>query len=270
MPGSIKYISLDFFEQLLQELAVYKYKGWGDISIVLSDFVNQILTIGSYSVIHRTKTGSTTYCHSLAKLTPDLVWEMALRAMCLYSKKDIFPLTKGASEAIKHFLDIPTYEDADTCTRIVHMIISNTKKLAKKVGLPKLTTKFTSGDSNESAASGGGGSSASGSGAKSVSDPIEKMYKSVCDLIIVTFPKVAVVINAVLHPEYILSPSTLPASLSEIRSLTREVHPDKLVSDEIPEKTKKIAGLCIIILNQLKEEGTTKISITIKHFADLM
>lgn len=260
MPTSIKYVSLDFFEQLLQEVAVYKYKGWGDISIVLSDFVNQILTVGSYSIIHRTKTGSLTHCHSLAKLNPELVWEMVLRAMCLFSKKDLFPLRKGASEAITHFLEIPNYEDDDTCSRIVHTVISNTKKLAKKVGLPKPTTKFTSGDSTESGTA---------PTVNTIPDTVDVMYKKVCDFMTLTFPKVAVVINPVIHPEFVLSLSTLPAPSNEIRNLTREVHPDKLSAD-IPEKTKKIANLCIIILNQLKDEDMTKLSISLKNFSDLL
>ena len=74
-----------------------------------------------------------------------------------------------------------------------------------------------------------------------------------------------------LVPGFTRSKKTLPASLKDIRACTREVHPDKIFSNIQKEgkveallpNVLQVANKCILILNQLKEEGVFSLEVTL-------
>lgn len=245
MPSSIKHLAVFSYKHLLQATTVYNCRyNWGRIAPAIANFIEDIMLHKKYSIIHNTKTGSTRYSLSLAELNVQNVWEFLLRSLSLYNKINETPLTKSISMEIKYFLSIALTENYETCQRIVYQINGSIHKSSKNVKLPKIINSNSNihFDTN--------------------SDIIlNDKYQVVCKFIITHFPKCAYVFNKTLEPGYIVSPSTLPASLSDIKLLTKEVHPDKL-NKELPEKVRKVAEYGIIILNQLKENGTFKLQIT--------
>jgi len=245
MPSSIKHLAVITYEQLLQATTVYNIRyNWGRIAPAIANFIEDIMLHKKYSIIHNTKTGSTKYCLSLAELNVQNIWEFLLRSLSLYNKINETPLTKSISKLIKYFIDLAYYEDYETSQRIVYQINGSIHKCSKKVKLPKIINSNSKINFDND-----------------TSIIINDKYHLVCNFIITNFPKCAYVINKVLAPGYIVSPNTLPAPLIDIKFLTKEVHPDKL-DKELPDKVRKVAECCIIILNQLKEEGIFSLSIT--------
>jgi hypothetical protein len=246
--SSNKYLAKSSFDDLLMAATPYNSShNWGKIAYVLSHFVNDVLTEYRFTVYHQTKDGTTMYSHPLAELTPELSWELILRAMSLYSIRDTLPMTKDIMACLKYFLKIPTYEDAETCVRIANYIMSCTAKSAKAAGLPLYRKKY-------------------------IHKPVEKKptvtitieisfgakFDAVSKFITEKFPLSAKAVNIALSPGYVLTPETRPVSKAELRALSREVHPDKMVDPTIPEKVKKVAEIAIVILNQLREDTLPK------------
>ena len=244
MPSSIKHLAVFSYEQLLLATTIYNVRyNWGRIAPAIANFIEDIMLHKKYTIIHNTKTGSTKYSLLLSELRVQNVWEFLLRSLSLYNKINETPVTKSISKQIRYFLNLAKSEDYETCQRIVYQINISIYKCSKNVKLPKIIN-FNSNIYIDN-------------------DNIitNDRYQTVCKFINTHFPKCAHVINVTLEPGYIVSPSTLPATLLDIKNLTKEVHPDKL-DKKLPDKVQKVAACCIIILNQLKEDGKFELPIT--------
>lgn len=245
--SSNKYLAKSSYDDLLVATTIYNSShNWGKIAFVLSHFVTDVLTEFKFTVYHHTKEGTNMYSHPLAELTPELSWELILRGMSLYNIRDTLPLTKAIKKELKYFLKLPTYEDRDTCVRIANYISSCTAKSAKTAGLPLYSKRY-------------------------IPKPIEKptvtitieisfgdKFEAVSKFITEKFPLCAKAVNTSLAPGFVLTPETRPVTKAELRALSREVHPDKMVDPSIPDKVRKVAEIAIVILNQLREDSLPK------------
>jgi hypothetical protein len=245
--SSAKYTAKSSFDDLLRATTVYNSNHkWGKIAYVLSHFVSNVLTELKFEVEHRTKDGNFKYVNSWEELTPELSWELILREMSLYNKRDTLILTKDIKKGINYFLKLPTYEDKETCIRIANYISSCTVKSAKEAGLPKYNKK----SKHESVIH------------ISVEIYFGDKFDIVVKFITENFPLCSKAVISALAPGFVLTPETRPVSKSDLRVLSREVHPDKMINPSIPEKVRKVADIAIVILNQLREDTLPKMPYT--------
>lgn len=235
--SSAKYTAKSSFDDLLKATTIYNSNHkWGKIAYVLSHFVFDVLTQLKFEVEHKTKDGTFKYVHPWSELTPELSWELLLREMSLHSKRETIILTKDIKKGIKYFLKLPTYEDTETCIRIAKYISSCASKSAKECGLPKYKKK----NKDESVTTFG-----------DKSDIVMKFIHE-------NFPLCSKALICALTPGFVLTPKTKPVTESELRMISREVHPDKMISPSIPEKVRKVAEMAIVILNALREDNLSE------------
>ncbi len=243
--SSVKYLAKSTFDELLESTAIYNncISYWGKIAFVINRFINEVLICESYTVNHVSKEGTKMYSYPLKELTPELTWEMILRDMSLYCKRDILVLTPKMKRQIAYFLNFPLYETEETCVRVANFISCHVIKSAKKAGLPKynLIKKVVV-----------------------VQDKPNPYYTKVSEFLTKNFPLSTKVLLWALSPERVMTNEINELTNSDFRIFAREVHPDKLVSEEIADNVKQVAKICIIILNQLKEDKQTKISYSLK------
>jgi hypothetical protein len=247
--SSAKYIAKSSFDDLLRATTVYNFNHkWGKIAYVLSYFVFNVLTQLKFEVKYKTDDGTLKYSYSLSELTPELSWELILRGMSLYSKRETIILTKNIKKGIKYFLKVPTYEDTETCIRIAKYISSCASKLAKECGLPKYKKKNKD---------------------KSVT-AFDHKFDIVMKFIYENFPLCSKALICALAPGFVLTPKTKPVTESELRMISREVHPDKMTSPSIPEKVRKVAEISIVLLNALREDNLSEMPYSFEDMYDII